>query len=293
MRKLFSRIVLILPVLLITVFISSPGFSQKKSKKVPADGSVKLVYNYMPDQPITYMNVSKITQDMDINGQSMLVNVSSCLGVVVKSTGREAENLKLEIKIDTLGQSVESPQGSAGGTVDEVKDKVFNMIISPTGKSIDITEAEKLTYSVEGSGESNMGQEFISYFPELPVNPVKAGDTWTTNDTISSKSQSMSVWVQVESVNKFEEIKNIDGSDCAVVSATLSGTRKMTTQTQGMTIDVTGTFTGTAVFFFAIKEGYFIKQSVTSKLTGTIEITDQNMSFPLVMDILSTNEIVK
>jgi hypothetical protein len=45
--------------------------------------------------------------------------------------------------------------------------------------------------------------------------------------------------------------------------------------------------------FFAVNEGYFIKQTVVSKMTGNIEIPDQNMSFPVVMTITSTNEIVK
>jgi hypothetical protein len=97
----------------------------------------------------------------------------------------------------------------------------------------------------------------------------------------------------VESNYKFEEIKTIDGMECAVLSATVSGVRKMTTQTQGMTINTSGPYTGTMILIFAIKEGYFIKETVTNKLKGTIEIPDQNMSFPLVMDIVSTNEIVK
>jgi hypothetical protein len=42
-----------------------------------------------------------------------------------------------------------------------------------------------------------------------------------------------------------------------------------------------------------VKDGYFIKESVTTKLTGTIEIPDQNMSFPVVMTVTSTNAVVK
>lgn len=81
--------------------------------------------------------------------------------------------------------------------------------------------------------------------------------------------------------------------DCAKISASLSGTRKMTTQSQGMEIHTNGPFTGTETLFFALNEGFFVKQSVVSKITGNIEIPYQNMSFPVVMTITSTNEIVK
>jgi hypothetical protein len=68
---------------------------------------------------------------------------------------------------------------------------------------------------------------------------------------------------------------------------------KLTTQSQGMEIRTSGPFTGTQTLFFDVNEGYFIKQTVVSKTTGNIEIPDQNMSFPVVMTITSTNQIVK
>lgn len=74
---------------------------------------------------------------------------------------------------------------------------------------------------------------------------------------------------------------------------TLSGTRKMTTQSQGMEIHTSGPFTGTQVLFIALKEGYLMKETVSTKMTGTIEIPDQNMSFPVVMSITSENGLVK
>ena len=97
----------------------------------------------------------------------------------------------------------------------------------------------------------------------------------------------------VESKYKFEGIENIDGIDCAKISVALSGTRKMTTQSQGMNISTNGPFTGTTIILFAVKDGYLVKESVTSRMTGKIEIPDQNMSFPVVMDITSVNQIVK
>ena len=293
MKNLHIRNLVISGLALILSGICSIGFSQKKSDASVQKGAIKLEYKYPTDKYVKYLTDTKVVQDMDVNGQSMLVNVSVSLGCEVKSAGKQGENLNLEIKIDTMAQNIESPQGSSGGPVSEVKGKVFNMIISPSGKIIDLSGASKVVYTVEGSGESNMNQSFLSYFPVLPKNSVQPGDTWVTNDTINSKSQTNSLWMPLESTYKFEGIEKINGSDCAKITATLTGTRKMTTQSQGMEIHTSGPFTGTQTLYFAVNEGYFVKQTVVSKMTGNIEIPDQNMSFPVVMTITSTNEIVK
>jgi hypothetical protein len=104
--------------------------------------------------------------------------------------------------------------------------------------------------------------------------------------------ETWSRWYQ--SNYKFDGIENVDGIDCAKISSTISGIRKMSAQSQGMgDIKTSGPFTGTQTLIFAVKDGYLIKEFVTSWLTGTIEMPDQNMNFPVVMTIISTHEIVK
>ncbi|TAL66435.1 MAG: hypothetical protein EPN88_08430 [Bacteroidetes bacterium] len=291
-HQFVNKLVFTTLVLIISGFCF-PGFSQKKSDKSLPPGGVKLEYNYPADKSFKYVNDSKIVQTMDINGESMLVNVSTFLGCNVKSAGQQGNNLKLEIKIDSMAQFVDSPQGASGGSVNDVKGKTFNIIISPAGKTEDLTEASKIVYNIEGSGEGAMNQEFMNFFPALPKVPVKTGDTWISNDTIDFKTQTMSLWMPVGANCKYEGIEKIDGIDCAKISATLSGDRKMKTQSQGMEINTEGTFTGTQVLLFAVKEGYFVKDSIMTKMTGTIDIPDQNMTFPVVMDITAVNKIVK
>ena len=255
--------------------------------------SIRLQYKYPAGRAIKYVTDTKIVQDMDVNGQSMLVNIGRYMGCEVKAAGSIAQNIKLEIKIDSIEQNVESPQGTAGGNITEVKGKSFNIVITPAGKVVDLSEASKIVYTIEGSGEASLGNEFLNFFPSLPDKEMKLGDTWVSNDTLDSKTDNNTVWMPVESTFKFEGIDNINGVDCAKLTATLSGSRKMTTQAQGMEIHTSGPFTGTETLVFAIKEGYFVKESVSTKMTGNLEIPDQNMSFPVVMTVNSTNEIVK
>jgi len=293
MKNLNVKDLVVTGLVLILSGVYSFSYSQKKSDQTLKKGDVKLEYNYPAAKSVKYLSDTKVVQDMDVNGQSMLVNISMTLGCQVKSTGKQGENLNLEISIDTMAQNVESPQGSAGGSISDVKGKVFTIVISPSGKIVDLSGASKIVYTVEGSGEITMNQSFMGYFPVLPKNAVKEGDTWISNDTLDSKAETNTIWMPVEANYKFEGIEKIDGIDCAKISAILSGTRKMTTQSQGMEIHTSGPFTGTQTMFFAVNEGYFIKQTVVSKMTGNIEIPDQNMSFPVVMTITSTNEIVK
>ena len=97
----------------------------------------------------------------------------------------------------------------------------------------------------------------------------------------------------IESRFKFEGIETIEGIECAKITADLSGTRKMTTQSQGMEIHTAGPYTGTQVLYFALKDGYLVRESVITKMTGNIEIPDQNMTFPVVMTVNSNNEVVR
>lgn len=293
MIKLFPGKFLFASTIIYTLTSVSTVYSQKKNEESPQNAGVKLEYNYPAGKTYKYVSDSKIVQDMEINGQSMQVNVTVYMGCEVKSAVKQGDNLNLEIKIDSMAQSIDSPQGSSGGEIADVKSKVFNMIITPSGKIVDLSGASKIVYTMEWSGENNLEQGFLSFFPTLPKTPVKTGDTWVSNDTVQSKTDNMSLFMPMQSDCKFEGIEKVNGIDCAKISATLSGTRKMVVKPQGMEIHTSGPFTGTQTLFFAINEGYFIKESIVSKMTGKIEIPDQDMSFPVVITVTSTNEIVK
>ena len=273
---------------------SSICIAQQPANQVTQDGAIKLTYNYQVNKPVRYLTESKIIQTMDVMGQSMQVIVNSVFGCSIKAIDSPGQNLKLEVTVDTIGQSTESPMGSSGGGVKEVQGKVFNVVINPAGKSVDISEAESIVFNIEGSGESNLAETFINFFPVLPSNPVKAGDVWNSSDSVNTKSQAMSMKMLVISENKMEGFESVDGVECAKISAVVKGDRVMKVKNQDIDILIKGPFTGTADFFFSLKDGYFIKQIVYTKMTGNMEMTaPEAMSFPVVMEISSVNEVKK
>src|SRR5674476_1168737 len=79
--------------------IFSIGYSQRKSDQplLKGSGGPKLEYNYPAGKVFKYTTSTKIVEDMDVNGQSMLVNVAISMGCQVKTIEKEAENLKLSL----------------------------------------------------------------------------------------------------------------------------------------------------------------------------------------------------
>jgi hypothetical protein len=253
---------------------------------------VKLAYNYPADKAIRYLGTSTMAQIMDIQGQSMQVDVNSAFGCFVKSAGKQDNDLKLEITVDTLGQTTNSPMGGSGGAITDIKGKTCTLIISPEGKVVDISGTEGLVYSIEGSGESNLSQTFSDFFPVLPQKAVTEGDTWNSTDSLTTKTPAMTMKTIDNTINKVEGFETVNGIECAKISTQHSGTITMNVQSQGNDIFIKGPFTGTSEFLFAIKEGYFIKMTSATKVNGNLDMTSpQQMSFPIVLDMKSVNQV--
>jgi hypothetical protein len=293
MKKTFRNTLFLIIATLITSGICLPVFSQKKNK-VKKSRNVMLIYNYPSDKAVKYLRTTKIVQNMEIEEQSMQTNVNSVFGCSIKSLGTQEKNLKLEINVDTLGQTIDSPMGSTGGAINSVKGKTFTMILSPDGKEIDISAAQSITYTVQEGASADLSQAISDFFPDMPEKPVKPGFTWSTTDSTTSKSSTMTVKMKVNSENKFEGFENIDGRDYAKITSALSGTREMKTKSQGMDILMYGPFKGNLIIYFDQKLGYFVKQSLTTTMPGTIEIeSPESMTFPLVMDVNQVTEVRK
>jgi hypothetical protein len=215
------------------------------------------------------------------------------LACTVTGKGADNGNLKLEMKIDTMSQVTDTPQGSNGGIISDVAGKSFNMLLSPAGKEVDLKEAEKIVFSNDGV-ETSVAQSFMDYFPDLPLKGVKPGDTWPTDDTLISKVSTTSMKQITHAENTFAGIETVDGVECAKITSVLTGTRETMAQSMGMDITQSFKFTGTSELFFAVKEGYYIKQVTNNKLNGSMEIGGaQNMSMPLAGDMVSVNRLKK
>jgi len=67
----------------------------------------------------------------------------------------------------------------------------------------------------------------------------------------------------------------------------------MKNEVQGMSMQTSGNFTGTSTVWFSPAAGYFVKSASTTRMTGNVVMPNEGYSFPVVMDIVETNEIRK
>jgi hypothetical protein len=272
-------------ILMLAISAISLSFVNDKREIPGSQDPVKLTYNMTEGKSISYNSFSIVNQAMDIQGQTVNVNIDNTTAFKVKMTGKNEDNLKLEITMDSLIMKVESMQGSTGGKIKDVEGKSFNMLLSPLGKEVDVTDASKIEYTFEGTSAANLSQLFSTIFPDLPEKPVKPGDTWSKNDTVSVKTSTTKTNQILLSTYKFEGVEKMNGVECAKITSTVSGTMESNVQNMGMDIFYSGPLQGTVTLYFAVSEGFLVMQESVTKMNGTVEITGpQNMSFPVLME---------
>jgi len=272
---------------IITLFLIPSLLAQPVNNK-----ELKLEYKYPSDTPVKYFSVTKIDQNMDVNGQLMQVNISSSVGCQVKSAGKSGDNLKLVIQVDTMGQSINSPQGAMGGAFNDVAGKEFEMVISSSGKEVDLSGAKAVTYYSEGSGRGDLSGSFIDFFPDLPEVPVSAGFVWTSVDTVAYGDENASQKMVIKSENNIDGIEVKNGNAFVLIKSKIAGTFDMKAISQGMNVSTTGPLEGISEYIFSVTDGYFLRQSTTSTVNGIVRINMGDiMEFPVEMKITSVNEV--
>lgn len=276
-QSLFSAAVML-------IVFSGTAFSQK---------NIDFTYRYPAGKPVSYINTQNIHEVLDVQGQSMDVYVTSYLGCNIQSAEGKDGNVNLAVAIDTLAEIIDSPQGMMGGTVSEVKGKTFTVAIRPNGKVSDISGAKGATYMIPGQGPADFSASFADFFPVLPEGKISQGHTWNSVDTIRNESGANTQTTIITSENKFEGFERVNGQNCAKISSVLSGNSMMRNQVQGMDMRTSGNFTGNSTTWFSPEDGYFVKFTSTSKMTGNVEMPNEGYSFPVVLDIVEVTEIRK
>jgi hypothetical protein len=287
MKNLFRKH-LLLAALTVSITLSNiPLFAQTANKQLT------LRYKFPEDRSVTYKQTSKMMQIMDIEGQQMQNEINSLFGCSVKSAGGSGPDLALEIRIDTLAQSVESPMGGSGGGISGVSGKIFRMVITPQGKETDITGAAKVVYEVPSSATSDLSSVMIDFFPDLPAGPVSQGYKWNATDSVNTGSEATSMRLLTNSENLIEGNEKVNGYDCIKIISNVSGTQTINTVSQDMHIKMSGPFTGTYTLYFSTDEGYFIKSLAETKLKGTLKISELDMTMPVQMDVSTVTDLVE
>ncbi len=253
-----------------------------------------LQYRMTENQILKYQTSGEQTQNMEIMGQSIDTQSSSESGFSVKSKGLQEGNLLLGVTIDSMRINISSPQGELSPDMSTVLGKSFDMTLSPLGKELDVSGAESIRYDMGTAGTRSIGSNFQAVFPDLAGKPVKIGDTWTSTDTITEKTDELEVRISFESVNTLEGFETVDGLECVKVTADITGTLEGKGEQMGVQLAIQGEVQGTGTWYFAYKEGIFVKDSTSVSSDATITTSGvQALTIPVNQETKMQTKLVK
>ena len=182
--------------------------------------------------------------------------------------------------IDDIATTVTSTgQGDMSPDMTGVKE-VLDMILSPLGSEVDVSGAEAITFGMAGETR-NLSSSFKMFFPDLPGKPVKVGDTWPSSGGIEEKTSSMDIRVDLQSVNTLEGFETVDGMECARISSQVTGTITGTGNQGGADLTFSGTSKGKDVWYFAVKEGIYVKMTSESTTQMSVDVPVAGQTIPV------------
>jgi hypothetical protein len=258
MNKRNLRIWLTLaPVFLVICMLAGCAAKEAPVYGDPQTGVI-LQYRMPEGQVLKYESWGKTHQVSDVMGQTIEADISSSTVFTVKSDGQQDNDHRLTITIDNMGLKIQSTQGE-----------------------------------LEPEGTRNISTGFQDIFPNFADNPVKIGDTWPDESTITEKTSSGEAVIHFSGVNTLAGFETIEGMECVKVTAEGTGTIEGTGEQQGIELVTTGEIKGTVTWYFAYKEGIFIKQVNEGTVEGTVDVPSQGVQIPFTRESTSEIKLIK
>jgi hypothetical protein len=246
--------------------------------KAPA-GTV-LEYKMPAGRVLTYTNTEEMAQVMEVMGQTVDAHTKGGGTFSFSAKGKKDQNLLLGVTIDDMSITITGPMGDQSPDMSTVKGKSFDMVVSPLGAEIDVSGAEAITYQ-SANGTSNVAPGFKLFFPDLPGKPLKIGDTWPSSAAVDDTSGGMNIKMAFQYVNTLEGLETVDGMECARIKSDYTGTLSGTGNQQGMDMVLTGTGKGTDLWYFAVKEGIYLKATSDATYEISIAVSAAGMTIPM------------
>ena len=254
---------------------------------------VILQYRMSEGQVLKYDSWGETHQTSDVMGQTIETDISSSNAFTVKSKGQEDNNHQLGITIDDMSLKVQSTQGELEPDMSTVIGKSFDMVLSTLGKEVEIIGADAIEYDLGPEGTRNISSGFQDIFPNLADRPVKIGDTWSDESTITDKSDAGEAVIHFSGTNTVVGFETVDGMECVKISGEGTGTIESKGEQQGIELVTTGEIKGTATWYFAYKEGIFVKQINEGTVEGTVDVPSQGIQIPFSRESTSEINLIK
>lgn len=245
-----------------------------------------LTYRMPGKQPLKYQFKAEQSQTIEVMGQSIATESNVAIGFTVQPKGMKENHHQLGLTIDSMKVNVESPQGSLSPDMSTVIGKSFDMIMTELGKELDISGAASIQYDLGPAGKRNIASTFQAFFPDLAGRPVKMGDTWTAEDLIKDETGGGEVRIRLKSEHKLDGFETVDGLECVRIKSAVTGGLEGEGKEQGMDLTFKGDIEGVDTWYFAYKEGLYVKMNSSASIKGTITTSGgQSMTIPLTQKL--------
>lgn len=289
MQRYVSGAWLMFAVAVLTVALLA-GCAAKK----PMPEAALWEYTMPEGKALEYTKSEEVKQSMEIMGQAMEMIFSKSMVFSVMPKGREKNIHRIEVTLNSMDAAATTPQGDFDADTEPAIGKSFEMSLSYLGKEVDVSGAEEIKYSMGPQGDRSIMPDFAAFLPDLPGRPVDIGDTWTSRDTIPVTEGNAELLIVSESLNTLEGFETINGMQCAKVSAVVTGSISGEGEQMGAALTFSGTMEGNEIWYFAHKEGVYVKSSGNIFTTANVEVGGpQQMSIPMTMDMTTETELVK
>lgn len=248
----------------------------------------ELRYAIEPGATHTYVRTQQDHVTQTVNGAEQKAEVKSYwrFGTTINEAeggGRTVEVVHDSLTIETTPQAATDFSAIYG--------KPVRIVMDERGTVTEVVLPDSIP---DAAGRLDLAATYRGFYPVLPVNPVKEGETWS--DTMSVKTTQSGLDMTIRRVNHYTARGTAQYADrdglkvdyTSEVSIEGSGTQ------QGADISLSGQGTGIGSFYFQPDPGLYLGGTETSevKMDAFVVAGDQNLLIPIVQQREETIELV-
>lgn len=282
----FRRLLPFFAVLSLLALLAGCGSSAKLFTGTPETG-LTMMYAMEKGETLSYRNETKTINSMEMMGQPMEVNASNLTTYTLTGQSMDRDSgLVAEIIVDTLSMKVQSPQGNQEPDLSALTGKPFTLALSPQGKeTFKGVDSLKINMGPMSGGEQSITNMLRNIFQDLPQGAVKIGDSWETDNTMTTPQMGAEVNVHTLGKHTFEKIEMMGGEPCVKIVSVSEATLDGEGEQMGASMTIEGDMTIEAIWYFAYQKGRLIKMNSKSFMEGTVAVSGAaNMTIPMTVE---------
>jgi len=201
----------------------------------------------------------------------------------------------LNIGVDSLEERRTASDHSAMTKEDQAADRRLEILLYPSGRATSTEAGQRFEDRLTASDlEVAAAEQLSAALIDLPPEPVAIGETWTTKAVIKEGTNRSETSINLDILNTLEGFETMDGMECVRIKAEFTGTVEGTSEPEpGVELVSEGEVKGTDIWYFAFKEGIFVKtvSNGTADIIATASV--QGISIPMKREFSGEMVLIK